>query len=304
MKKRWLILICGVIVAALASGIYYYRHRHVRSEEDFVAILPGGEVTTFYANVEALRSSGTLKLLTGSRVVHEREYEKFVHEINFDYARDLDRLAGVVDGKRLYFLLRGRFDWEKLRLYPSAHGGACIQHVCRVPTSTPGRWASYHLIQPNVLALAFAEDQVAVNRLQPPPPDQPRVNLPGEPVWVKLSDQVLKNPGELPLALRMFAISLQPASPVVLSAGTAAEGSGSAFTLQLNAGCPSESTAETVRNQLEIQTKMLQLELKREGQKPGAGDLTGLLTAGSFQIVDKHVIGSWPVRFELLKSLQ
>lgn len=303
MKKFALIAICVLVVAAIASGIYFYRHRYVRSDEDLLALLPGGDVTTFYANVDALRSSGLLKVLTGAQIAHDKEYEKFVRQVNFDYARDLDKVAGVSDGRQLFFALRGRFDWEKLRRYPADHGGLCANHVCRVPASTPGRWASFHLIQPDVLALAFSSDTVAVNIIQPPAHPRP-IELPAEPVWMRLADTVLKNPGDLPLPLRVLAVAVQSASPVVLSAGPAAEGTNSAFKLQLDAACTEESTAETIRNQLEIQTKALQLELKREGQPPKDSDLTGLLTAGSFQIVNKHVVGSWPVRPELLRSLQ
>lgn len=303
MRKLWLILACVVLVASLAAGIYFYRHRYVRSDEDLLVILPAGDVTTFFANVGALRDYGMLKLLTGTRVAQEREYEKFVREINFDYARDLDRIAGAVDGNQLYFLLRGRFDWEKLRRFPASHGGTCVKHTCRVPTSTPGRWASFHLIQPDVLALALSADTEAVNLLQPPA-ERRTIAMPTEPVWVRVSDRLLQNPGELPLPLRIFAISVQSASPVVLSAGASNEQSGTAFRIALDAGCQNEAAAETIRNQLEIQTKMLQLELQREGQKPRPADLTGLLTAGTFQIVNEHVLGSWPVRAELLHSLQ
>ena len=49
---------------------------------------------------------------------------------------------------------------------------------------------------------------------------------------------------------------------------------------------------------------MMTLELAREHEQPNAADLTGLLTAGSFQVVEKRVVGIWPVRKELLKTLQ
>lgn len=303
MRKLWIVLVCAVLVVGLATGIYFYRHRYVRSDTDLLKILPGGDVTTFFANVRVLRESGLLKILTGSRVVHEKDYERFVHQVNFDYTKDLDRIAGASDGSQFFVLLQGRFDWERLRRYPGDHGGRCVNHVCSVPTTTPGRWASFHLIQPDVLALAFSSDTVAVNSLAPPA--HPRdVQLPPEPVWVQLAESLLKNPGDLPVPVRIFAVSLQSANPVVISAGPAAEGTGAAFRLKLDAACPELSAADTIRNQLEIQTRMLGLELRREGKQPNPSDLTGLLTAGSFQIVNKHVVGSWPVRYELLRSLQ
>ena len=206
MKKLWLVLICTGLAAVLAAGIYYYRHRYVRSDEDLLAILPGGDVTTLYVNVAALRDSGMLKLLTGTRVPLDKEYAKFVRDINFDYVRDLDRLVGAMDGDQVYCLLRGRFDWEKLRRYPADHGGGCVRHTCRVPTGTPNRWVSFHLIQPDVLSLALSADTEAANILQPPAKPRP-VSMPAEPVWIRVGDQLLRNPGALPLPLRIFAVS-------------------------------------------------------------------------------------------------
>ena len=303
MKKLALLTGCAVLVAALAAGLYFYRHRYIRSEQDLLQILPDGDVTTFYANIETLRKSGTLKYLTGARAVHEGEYERFVQQVHFDYTRDLDRLAAATDGRQLFVLLQGRFDWSRLRLFPRAHGGSCSNQLCSVPASTPGRWASYYLIQPDVLALALSSDPRAANELQPPA--HPRlVRLAAQPVWVQLADSLLKNPVDLPAPLRIFAISLQSASPVLIAAAPAAEGSGAAFVLQLDAACPSVTAADTLRKQLVIQTRMLQLEIKREGQQPNSADLTGLLTAGSFRQTKKHLLASWPIRYELLQSLQ
>jgi hypothetical protein len=62
--------------------------------------------------------------------------------------------------------------------------------------------------------------------------------------------------------------------------------------------------AETTRGQLELDTKMLKLELAREHQQPNPADLTGLLAAGTFQVIDTEVIGAWPIKKELLNSLQ
>jgi hypothetical protein len=91
---------------------------------------------------------------------------------------------------------------------------------------------------------------------------------------------------------------------VTVSLGPAGGSSVAAFTLQLDASCPNQAAAETIRKQLEIQTKMLKLELARERKQPNAADLTGMLVAGSFQVVDQHLVGRWPVQRELIESLQ
>ncbi len=227
-------------MASLAAGIYFYRHRYVRSDEDLLVILPAGDVTTFFANVGALRDSGMLKLLTGTRVAQEREYEKFVREINFDYARDLDRIAGAVDGNQLYFLLRGRFDWEKLRtLIRQATVARAMKHTCRVPTSTPGRWASFHLIQPDVLALAVERRYRSGESAATLPAERRSDAMPTEPVWVRsFRTAASKSRRTASAAANFCHFRLQSASPVVLSAGASNEQSGTAFRIALDAGLP------------------------------------------------------------------
>ena len=284
-------------------GINYYRHRFVRSNEDLLALLPGGDATTFFADVQLLRRAGTLKLLEGARGQHDSDYGSFVRQSGFNYEEDLDAFAGAAQGDQLFFLLRGRFHWDQLRQYASAHGGTCANDLCKVPAPKTGRWAGFFPIQPDVLAVAIAADPNAVNQLRPSN-RKLHAPLPEQPVWVSLSEGLLKNPIELPLPLRIFAIALQSSHPVVLSLDAAAEGTGSAFKLQLDAACQDQAAAETVRSQLEIATKMLKLELAKERQQPNPADLTGLLTAGNFQTVNHHLIGVWPVRTELLQALQ
>ena len=91
---------------------------------------------------------------------------------------------------------------------------------------------------------------------------------------------------------------------MVLSLGPAAPKSAASLTLELNAQCQNAAAADTIRNQLEIETKMLKLELARERAKASNADLTGLLTEGSFQVIEKRVLGTWPVKPELVKALQ
>ena len=293
--------VCSVAAAAL--GIDYYRHRFVRVNGELFTLLPPGDGTRFFADVKLLRETEMLKLLEDTKIQQDPDYESFVRETGFDYANDLDTLAGAARDRRLFFLLRGRFHWDQLRRYASAHGGTCAGDLCKVPGVKNGRWAGFLPIQPDVLALSIGADPNEVNWLRP---SGRKLNmpLPPQPVWVSLSEDLLKNPVELPLPLRIFAISLQSSHPVVLSLDAAAEGTGSAFKLQLDAACETEATAETIRSQWEIQTKMLKIELAREHHQPSPADLTGLLTAGSFQVVNRHFIGIWPVRMELLQALQ
>jgi len=294
----------AVAVAVILFSLHSYRHRFVRDDRDILGLLPGGDVTTFFASVSALRSAGMLELLAGSKAAEETDYKQFVKETQFDYTKDLETVAGTADKEATYFVARGHFDWSKLRQYAMVHGGSCREDVCKMPTSTPERWTSFLPIQPDVLGVALSPNAAAAELLRPTRVVGPVAEPSTEPVWVEIAPSLLKNPLSLPLAVRIFAVSLQSVGPVIFSLGRAAERSGAVFNVQLDAQCPSQATAEATRNQMEIQTKMLRLELARENAQPSFSDLTGLLTAGSFQVIGKRVVGTWPVRRELLNVLK
>jgi hypothetical protein len=170
-----------------------------------------------------------------------------------------------------------------------------------MPAVTPGRWISMTLPQPDLLVLAVG-----------PRPSNPFTQADfkrggqsaaasGDPVWVDLSPELLKRPAELPLALQILAISLQSASPVVLSVGA---GEAGAFLLKLDAQFPNRAAADTARRQLELETRSLTLALARQNQVSDGKDFTGLLASGTFQVSDRHTLGRWLVRPELLHALQ
>jgi hypothetical protein len=302
LKWTAVLVALGAIVAAVWFGVDRYRHRFVRTEADLIKLLPPGDLTTFYMNVAALRQAGLLRLLSGVTPAAENDYRSFVESTQFDYARDMDALAGGFDGSRTFFLIRGRFDWSKLRQFAVAHGGTCGDEDCRAPGTKARRWINFLRIQPDTVALAISESATAADLLRPPGrrlQDAPQ----GDPVWVSVSPTLMKDPTGLPKPLQIFALSLQPAASVVLSAGQA-EHSNEAFTVQLEAAFPNAPSADTTCKQLQIQTRMLKLELAREDHKPNPADLTGLLTAGTFQVGNTRVFGTWPVRKELLSALE
>jgi hypothetical protein len=296
-----LIAFCA-IGAALWFGIERYRYRFVRTDADLIKLLPPGDLTTFYVNVAALRHGGLLPLFTGITPAPEKDYTDFVAGTHFDWARDLDALAGGFKQDEIFFLVRGRFDWSKLRHFAIAHGGNCDTDSCRAPGTKPGRRINLLLIPPYTWARASAPRPTAAGLLRPPGrrlQDAP----PGDPVWLSISPALIKDPTGLPKPLQIFAISLAPAESVLLSAGQAAHAN-EAFTIQLEADFPNAPSADTTCTQLRIQTKMLSLALARENRQPNPADLTGLLTAGSFQVGNTRIFGTWPVRKELLNALQ
>ena len=268
-----------------------------------LAFLPSGDGTVFFIDVAELRQAGMLKLLTGSKPISDPEYQEFVHQTHFEYGTSLDAVAGKVNRQGIFAIARGRFEWSKLRDYAKAHGGFCVKRICSVPSSKAGRWLMFSPIQPDVMALTFSANSSAVEKLRRDDAAASAL-MRSEPVWVNVSMDLLRNPLNVPQPLRTFAMSLQSADSVVFSLNRPVENTGAVFNLQLKASYTTPAAAETARNQFEIQTRMLKLELAREHQRPNPRDLTGLLTAGTFQVVGKQLAATWPVRIEFLNALK
>ena len=301
--KPWVFL--TLVAVAIVLVTYFVRRGptlFVRSDGEMVGLLPHRDLTTVFINVDTLRRANLLKLLEASKPDQEHDYQTFVRETGFDYTRDIDALAARGDAQTMFFIIRGRFEWSKLEAYAKNHGGRCDPAFCKLPTSRPGRWASFLRVQPDVIALAVSVDPADVLVLTPRRIDHPDA-IPSQPVWVSIAHSLLSNPKDLPVALRIFAIAMQSTDRVTLSIGqgTATDGQ---FELKLEASCHNAAIADTARMQLENNTKLLKLELAREHQQPNPADLTGLLTSGTFQVAGNSLIGRWPVQRELLNSLQ
>jgi len=302
--KPWYFLsLLAIATAAVLFAIYSYRHRLVRSDADMLALLPSGQATVFFIDVAVLRQAGVLTLLTGSKPVSDPEYREFVRQTHFDYTTTLDAIAGKVRREGVFLIARGRFEWGELRDYAKAHGGFCVKHSCSVPSSKAGRWVIFSLIQPAVMALTFSASSSAFETLRRDDATASAL-MRSEPVWVNIPVDLLRNPKSVPQPLQTFAMSLQFADSIVLSLARPIGNNGAVFNVRLDANFRSAVAAETARNQLEIQTRTLKLDLAREHQIPNPRDLTGLLTAGTFQVVGQHLTGAWPVRNELLNALK
>lgn len=301
--QPWLaVLLIGITVGVIAYFARRDQHRVVHSDADMVALLPHRDLTTAFLNVDVLRRAKLLNLFQASTPEQEHEYRQFVQETGFDYTRDIDVLTARGNEQQIFFVIRGKFDWTRLRSYAKGRGGSCNSAFCQVPTDRAGRWASFLNIQTDVIGLAVSADPADVLLLSPRKVEKAPA-IPAQPVWVSVAHSVLADPKGLPLPLRIFALAMQSAESVTLSIGPGAKG-GSDFELRMEAVCQNAAIADTSRNQLEIDTGLLKIELQREGERPSRADLTGLLTSGKFWQSGNRVIGSWPVHQELLKSLQ
>lgn len=285
----------AALLGVLTYSVARSRHRLVRSDADLVSLLPVDPgATTFYIDVALLRSSHILGLIAPEKTA-EPDYQAFVNNTGFDYARDLDAVSGSLATARSDFLLRGRFDWTRLQQYARKEGGHCENGICVAPGTTPGRWAAFKLLQPDVLALSVDTDRTLFTATK-----SKLTDVPADPVWVKIPGAKLNSAADLPLPAQLMFGVLAPANNVLFEVGLHGKG----LRLQMRAHFNQPQTAEATRNQLELETKMLNLELTREHQQPSPGDLTGALTAGSFQLIGSDVVADWPLSRELLESLE
>jgi len=289
--RAWLLI---VIVAALCGGsvwgIAWYRSRPM-SVGTMIRRLPVQDALILYIDFDALRRGGVLQLLEGSKADQDSDYLTFVQKTNFDYRQDLDSAIVAFSPSGKYLLAKGRFDWKSLRSYALSEGGSCQTSICRMAGSTPDRRISFFPMQSNLMALAVSPDESAVIHMTGRPTPGPEPVFPKAPVWVSIPASLLKSPDTLPAGTHIFARSVQQADNVTL----AFIPDGGRFAANLEVQCRNEQDALTVASQLASSTVTLRQMLEREHQKPGPGDLAGVLASGNFRNEGRRVFGYWPI---------
>ncbi|MBI3281157.1 MAG: hypothetical protein HYZ57_15085 [Acidobacteria bacterium] len=286
------------VCLAIVAGLLVFGHKGRLSSQDLAGYLPRPDSPRFFLDFAALRESGVLDRLVGSRIAEEPEYRKFVEGTGFDYRTDLDRVLGTVEGETVRLVVTGRFNWRRLIAYANGSGGNCHNGFCRVPGSTPKRAISFYPIRPDVMALAFAPDGYAASSIQRNG-GPANLAVPAQPVWLFLPAAALKSAATLPQGTRLIARALEAAENVWLTMGP----DGERFEIAMDVTCRTPEEAATMKAQLEGVTAMLQKLIARESQTPNPADLSGVLTAGKFERRDRRVLGRWPVERAFLYSL-
>jgi hypothetical protein len=294
-------LIAGLVVIALVGvGVALYLTRNSRVDgPSLTSWFPARDATVVYLDVAAMRSSGILEKLVGSTMGEESEYRAFVQGTGFDYKRDLDQVMLNSANGVHYFVLQGRFDLTKLKNYAKSQGGACDGDYCHMKGSTPDRIISFRPLRGNLLALASSRDENGARAIDQRTPEKPAFEIPDTPVWAHVPADAVRDLPQYPAGTRLFAKALESAERAVFTlAPTKNE-----LELAVNVTCQSEEAAAVLKAQLQGITELLQKLITRESQKPSAADLSGMLTSGSFERKDRHVLGRWPVSRALIDSL-
>jgi hypothetical protein len=290
-QLRQLVALLLVACALAAAGIYWFGARKPAGPSDLVAYLPTANASVIYIDVDALRRSGILGTVAGSKTGEEPDYQQFVRDTKFDYRQDLSAVAAALKDGRIYFALRGHFHWSNLKDYAVRQGGSCHNDFCVVQGSQPNRRISFYLLKSNVLAMAigpddFGADQVAAQ------PARPSLSPPKEFVWAIIPAVSLQSMDTLPAAAKAYVPALQGAEEIVFSISATHD---QQLQLGVHVTCKDGPAASALLTQFETITKTLRELLARQHRKPDAADLSGLLVAGSFRRDERQIYGAWPI---------
>jgi hypothetical protein len=304
--RRWQLVTALIVVCAAAvAGFYLWRMRSGASPAEMAAYLPTGDSLLLYMDLDAMRHSGLLDAIAGPKSAEDADYRQFIDQSGFDYREDLKALAVAIrqnpstHDRDEYAVARGTFDWQRLVAYAQNHGGQCSGGFCRMPASQPHRFISFYPLRPHLMALAVSADQWAALLITHGPGPRGAADLPTQPVWMLAPAAALESEGLFPEGTRAYASALKGAERVALTLG--AQGDHLALSLDVTCGNVDQATALVVH--LEQLTGTLRTWIAREHLRPNPGDLSGVLTAGSFRREDRRVVGLWPLQKEFIRAL-
>jgi hypothetical protein len=122
---------------------------------------------------------------------------------------------------------------------------------------------------------------------------------PGGAVWLHLPGSELRAREGLPPGLSAYLSALEGAQRAMLSV----ERRGENYAVAMEAPCAEAGRAEGIVRRLTEQTEMLKKLLAREGKRPEAGELTGVLAGGQFRVAGSVARGEWPVAAAFAEKL-
>lgn len=298
--RTWQISLLVVIVCLGTWGyLEWTRRRADLSDEALYRRLPIDRAVQVYVNVQQMRSAGMLDLLVGSRAVEDLDYKRFIDDTAFDYRQDLDVVMGAFAKNRTLFILKGRFDWDRIRKWAEARGVKCVNGYCGGDTTRTGRSVSFFMLFPTVMAVGIGEDTNAAYDLQIVRNLPSGMGMPSQPFWIRLPSSILEDPQSLPSGTRAFASGVKGAERVTLGVGPGGE----AFEIEMQAIFKNDQQAADGRKYLQEMTDTLQAFFRRDKQQPNPNDLSGVLVSGQFTHQGTRLVGKWPIRWQFLEAI-
>jgi hypothetical protein len=297
LTEHWRpIVLGGVFVAIVCAGVVFFRSS--LSPRAMLACLPPGEGPTLYVDVALLRQTGILEKLAGKPGGEEADYRQFVEASGFDYRRDLD--AVLVQWRRgtALFVLKGRFDQERLETYVRSNSGLCARSYCSLPGSVPERRISFQPLRRRVMALSAGTDPMGAATIRENG-SRPAFIAPSGPVWISLPSSSFQAEPNLPGWLNVLFEALQGAQRAILTLDVRPNG----FELALDAPCGSNEKAKAIAERLTSATSGLKDLMVRSGRAPEPTSLASALSTGTFRVEQAAVRGSWPLSHAFFEAL-
>jgi hypothetical protein len=288
--------------------LYSRQHRPVRENTDLFRLLPPSGGTLLFVDLEALRRAGFSDLIESQRADSlDQDSADFIRQTGFRFPADVRAVAARFSDAA-YLAIRGDFNWTRIRQFLISKGGTCSAGICSANGGSAGQSYSVSRVQ-NDVALISMSQQGAVPGSALRAGDRNEVKLtlettPNSPAWVRFGRDALQHPEQFPNGVRPLVSALGRATEITLSIQPASAAADAAFLIRLESDFEDSKAAAAAQAHLELQTKMMQLELARERKAPDPANLSGLLVSGRFEADGKRVTGTWPVRSELIETLR
>lgn len=282
-----------------------YRNRNEWSPGDMARSLPQKDSVIAYANIAAIRSSGLLQSVFGSKSVEELDYRKFVDDSGFDYKSDLDRVAIAFQRSSRFVIAVGRFNWPRIKNYALQSGAECRNAVCEVKGKPLENSTSFYPLHGSAIALASTPNgggaySIADTYL-PPQPDEDW-SATSAPVWILVPGAVFRDQSALPTGAKIFSSALAASDRTLFSIEPSADGH--QYTLRMRVTCSNEQDTRNILKQLTEATDLLRKMILRDNLKPKPSDLANLLSNGKFALESPMKInGEWPLELALIRSI-
>jgi len=296
IENRRLILLGCAFAAILCAGVYFFWPGLPPAA--MLACLPPGDGPVLYVDVSLLRKTGLLEQLAGKPGGEEADYRKFVDASGFDYRRDLDAALVQWRNGTALFVLKGRFDEDRLAAYAQSNGGLCAKKFCTLPGSVPQRRISFQPLGRGVMALATGSDAMSAAAIREHA-SRPAFVPPSAPLWICLPASSFHAEPDLPPGLSAFLEALDGAQRTILTVEMNAGG----FALALNAPCASQDQARMIAARLMRATATLKDLIARSGKAPDASSPAAVLAAGTFHVERTAVRGNWPLSRAFFEGL-
>lgn len=293
-----------LILSAAGIGLLFFawnswRNSRTLSDAEMLSRLPSADAVVLAIDFAQLRQSSIFHQFADSKVAEEPDYQTFVRNSGFDYKKDLDQTLVSFSPSGNFFVVRGRFDWNKLENYAKQNGGSCYNQLCHMPGSTPERKISFLPLSRDIMGLAVSTDELAAAQLLHEGPHR-AISVPVQPVWMSVPNAALTRGAKgLPAGPRLVASALNNADEVLVTLGM----QGLNFAARLEAQCKSQQDAVNLANQLKALTSLMKGVLDHQKHKPDPNDFTTILTAGAFRQSNKTVYGEWTVQKSFLEHL-